>query len=619
MEHDSDERSWPTRRRVLIRLGAALAVIASVLVVPVGTELAQADVPNPPAVEFYAQPCSGTTPSNPAVASDPGPNVPNLLRVWGGRLTAYNAGDPVILYNNSGTSGWSGPNPGDHFASNPVCTVRHVDGIGDVSEWTYCTQDAASACSWTDANGDLIRQGQPLLPMVDPPDDAPHLTADQQKLQAYIVQTELPIVAGTNWSGGATAGGTASNNDRESRTFRQDLVHCIDNPPDPGDNHEGFCNANMSSVTQARILDIIGGSPTDQLSATAPGTTVAPGANGQITVSTTLAGVPLQVDATGGTVSLCDITDPATLSGNTLTVDANAAPLPVSIDLCVTRATAGQVSLDIEGTAPDIANIGYSKSPGYVGGGGTNLCQIFALIVPEHDVPVTASAAINFAAALNPQIATSLVDQLDNDKNVAATGGIVIDTITYSDLNPSTSYVVSGELMDQATGNATGITGSTTFTSTVTGSGTVDVEFTIAASWAGYTLVAFEFLTLSGTPVADHQDINDAAQTIVVDSVAATSTTTTSTTTTTTTTPGPTTTVATSPSTTAPDRTDVDNNANSRNFADQMAQSGRQAASPNGLAFTGTQVTSLVIMGLGVIFLGSSLVLSGRLRLRKHK
>ena len=96
----------------------------------------------------------------------------------------------------------------------------------------------------------------------------------------------------------------------------------------------------------------------------------------------------------------------------------------------------------------------------------------------------------------------------------------MIDTVAYTNLAPNTKYTVSGELFDKSTGKGTGIVGSATFTSSATGSGTVDVLFIINEKWAGKTLVAFEVLTQAtaqGTvEIASHEDINDAAQTIVV-------------------------------------------------------------------------------------------------------
>lgn len=114
-------------------------------------------------------------------------------------------------------------------------------------------------------------------------------------------------------------------------------------------------------------------------------------------------------------------------------------------------------------------------------------------------------------------LGTTLVDEADGDSQIAADGGTVIDTVEYTNLVPDTKYTVSGELIDKATGKSTGILGSRTFTTSASGNGTVEVEFTITSKWAGHTLVAFEAVTRDDVEVAIHQDINDEAQTVVVD------------------------------------------------------------------------------------------------------
>ncbi|MGO1849347.1 VaFE repeat-containing surface-anchored protein, partial [Microbacterium sp.] len=121
-----------------------------------------------------------------------------------------------------------------------------------------------------------------------------------------------------------------------------------------------------------------------------------------------------------------------------------------------------------------------------------------------------------------PTIGTSLVDQTDGDQVLAAVGGTVVDTVAYTDLTPGTEYTVTGELMNKADGSSTDITGETTFTPTES-DGTVDVIFDVPSGHQGDTLVAFERLfegtDTSGDPVAVHEDIDDAAQTVTVEAL----------------------------------------------------------------------------------------------------
>ena len=82
--------------------------------------------------------------------------------------------------------------------------------------------------------------------------------------------------------------------------------------------------------------------------------------------------------------------------------------------------------------------------------------------------------------------------------------------------------------MRKSDGSATGIVGSAVFTPS-SPSGTVDVTFTVPTGYAGEHLVAFEELfetEFEGeTAVAVHRDINDAAQTVLVEKASVTTTT----------------------------------------------------------------------------------------------
>ncbi|ADO25459.1 VaFE repeat-containing surface-anchored protein [Corynebacterium pseudotuberculosis] len=118
-----------------------------------------------------------------------------------------------------------------------------------------------------------------------------------------------------------------------------------------------------------------------------------------------------------------------------------------------------------------------------------------------------------------PTLKTSATDQSDNDKLISATGGKVVDKVTYTGLKEGEKYLVEGELMDKETSESTGIKAEATFTASGA-NGTVDVIFDIDAAQSGKTLVAFEKLYKAedkGTVVASHEDINDKAQTVVVE------------------------------------------------------------------------------------------------------
>ena len=140
-------------------------------------------------------------------------------------------------------------------------------------------------------------------------------------------------------------------------------------------------------------------------------------------------------------------------------------------------------------------------------------------VVAAQTATTDASAAVTWAAAAVPAIGTTLIDAADADKVLASTGGALIDRIAYTGLIPGAEYTVAGELMRQSDAAATGILGSTTFTP-ISADGTVEVTFTVPSGYAGQSLVAFEYLfvgaTATGTPVASHADVDDAAQTVAV-------------------------------------------------------------------------------------------------------
>lgn len=108
-------------RAVLTLMLVVLSILAGVLV---GASPARADVPSPPASEPFTAPlCEGETTYDP-MAGDEFQGIDDLTRVWGQRLSDYNAGQVVVLYGKYGDTGGT-----------PACGVRYVDGIGPVSEW----------------------------------------------------------------------------------------------------------------------------------------------------------------------------------------------------------------------------------------------------------------------------------------------------------------------------------------------------------------------------------------------------------------------------------------------------------------------------------------------------
>ncbi|MEE0929740.1 MAG: VaFE repeat-containing surface-anchored protein, partial [Acutalibacteraceae bacterium] len=107
-----------------------------------------------------------------------------------------------------------------------------------------------------------------------------------------------------------------------------------------------------------------------------------------------------------------------------------------------------------------------------------------------------------------------------NNYAYANTKTTIVDTVNYKDLGTNTEYTVKGVLMDKATGKALEISGeqvtaTKTFTTSETGTGTVNVEFTFDSSaLVGKSVVVFEQLYYNGVELASHKDITDKGQTV---------------------------------------------------------------------------------------------------------
>nr|NLD40944.1 VaFE repeat-containing surface-anchored protein [Actinomycetales bacterium] len=119
-----------------------------------------------------------------------------------------------------------------------------------------------------------------------------------------------------------------------------------------------------------------------------------------------------------------------------------------------------------------------------------------------------------------PKIGTTAKVEGSDDNILSLEGGTVIDTVAYENLTPGTEYILTGVLFDASTGESTGIESEATFTADKA-DGTTEVTFTITAAqaekYAGKKLVVFEYLYLDGEKVAEHADIEDKAQSFVVD------------------------------------------------------------------------------------------------------
>ena len=123
---------------------------------------------------------------------------------------------------------------------------------------------------------------------------------------------------------------------------------------------------------------------------------------------------------------------------------------------------------------------------------------------------------------VTPKLSTTATDKTDGDHTLLPSReATVVDHVEYTDLIPGKEYTIEGVLMDKATGTEL-IVGDGKVTAVATfvpnkANGSVDLEFTFDASeLGGKDLVAFEIAYKDGIQIADHQDIDDEAQTVTV-------------------------------------------------------------------------------------------------------
>lgn len=138
----------------------------------------------------------------------------------------------------------------------------------------------------------------------------------------------------------------------------------------------------------------------------------------------------------------------------------------------------------------------------------------------------------------NPSIGTTLVDKNAEKTILVSNETILVDTVTYKDLDPTKSYIFVGKLIDKETGNPLIENGKEVIASSgpfipTSKDGAQEVEFKINSSnLAGKSLVAFEVAyEIENTDnieetsknideitnkkiIATHEDISDPAQTV---------------------------------------------------------------------------------------------------------
>lgn len=115
-----------------------------------------------------------------------------------------------------------------------------------------------------------------------------------------------------------------------------------------------------------------------------------------------------------------------------------------------------------------------------------------------------------------PSLATeALSETTQNHETVVGTAECIVDSVSYTNLVPDTTYKLRGSLIDKESGEAVANAESEFVVSESAGGTTVvfDVD---TAKLIGKTLVAFEELWCGNTLIGEHKDLNDTKQTISV-------------------------------------------------------------------------------------------------------
>jgi hypothetical protein len=139
------------------------------------------------------------------------------------------------------------------------------------------------------------------------------------------------------------------------------------------------------------------------------------------------------------------------------------------------------------------------------------------VVAKHHDINDEAQTV----TITQPAITTNAKFKDGNKAANADKSMTVVDTVTYENLTPGVQYTLNGELYYKENGKTTGITATAQFTPSAA-NGSYDLSFTFdGTKLEGKQLVVFETLLAKDKDgkdyiVAEHHDINDAAQTVTI-------------------------------------------------------------------------------------------------------
>lgn len=361
---------------------ALLAALLCTLATPhVLAGSAHADTPAPAvAADFVAPLCPGTTDFDPAVNGEPSHPVTNLRNVFGARLTAYNAGRVVPLYDSYGLSG------PDVYP--PLCGTRYVAAAGGpVSEWMYCTDRLSQVCGDLDANGNLLDEKGVVINPLTTLTRNRRLTSAQERVISYLIQHGHAYDGiGDQYFDGAKA--AKSNAGTDERKALQTLIWCVSDPGTSPSDFTSTCAKLMGPKEQARLLAMTPADPELTLQRRAAAVRVGQTARFDLTTNVFNQAITL---TTGGTATarwrVCR--GDATLNGSTLTVRPVTSGASAAVQLCARAKSKGELTVAANVAPPTTKHIGWNQS---IQSGLFEDCQVFATFHAAKLVTLRASA-----------------------------------------------------------------------------------------------------------------------------------------------------------------------------------------------------------------------------------
>lgn len=368
----------------------SLLIAATGLLTAFGSaDAAQAATPEIPAAEaFQAPQCVGETEYDPANIEgiiddlEQGEDIiPDLTQVFGQRLTDYNAGKMVILYDSTGTNS----------IYVPVCGTRHVPGAGAVSEWMYCTDLFHNQCSITDAEGRLTQDGTVIEGLADL-ESNPRLDEDQERLIRYLLTNEVMVYENRQPI-------VISDANYDTRRAKQRSIWCI-SEEDLQDQPSlaQFCADNFSETRRQELLASLPADPVfePRLFAGSNEAGVQIGDTVEVAVSTNFYEAPISVEAQGAELAICpESSSRASIVAGQVVVNEFDSDT-ITINLCLSWQSPGIHSILFEATpeATTTQSLSWVQSPTLVEG---KPCQVYAGFDAVAGRTLTAQLAVDVA------------------------------------------------------------------------------------------------------------------------------------------------------------------------------------------------------------------------------